>query len=32
MNEMQIQGVIWVLAGALLALFVTRRRRRKTAR
>jgi MYXO-CTERM domain-containing protein len=32
MSTMQIQGIIWVVAGAMLALFLTRRRRRRPSR
>lgn len=32
MNDIQLQGVIWVAAGALLALFLTRRKKRRVAR
>jgi hypothetical protein len=29
MNDMQIQGAIWVAACALLSIYLTRRRRRR---
>jgi hypothetical protein len=31
MNEIQIQGIVWVAAGAFLALFLTRRRKKRVS-